>query len=170
MLNHDRTGAIHQLLGRLDGLDPVKQPFWSELNYDHLNQPIPRRNWTANLRALLTQVPVLLAGDGDDQSFQIIYPRLASPRLLLTPELTSDPGCRENTRTLCSSSPTTTRIAIVVDARQTRETRVAKEWPGARRRFRGEDPPRYDPPQVKAWGDWCDLQGRVSRIRLVQHE
>jgi len=88
MPNHDRTAAIHQLLRGLDGLDPLKRLFWTELNYERISQPIPRRQWTENQRALLAEDPVLFAGAGDDQGFQVIYSKLVSDRLLLTPERT----------------------------------------------------------------------------------
>ncbi len=88
MPSHDRTAGILGLLRGLNGLDPLKRLFWTELNYDRINQPIPRRQWTENQRALLAEDPILFAGAGDGHGFQIIYSKLDSDRLLLTPERT----------------------------------------------------------------------------------
>lgn len=88
MRTHDRTMAILGVLRGLRGLDPLKQLFWSELNYDRVNQPISRGDWTDKQRSALAEDPTLFAGAGDGCGFQVIYCRLASDRLLITPERT----------------------------------------------------------------------------------
>lgn len=88
MPNHDRTHAIHSLLKQFEGLEPLKQLFWTELNYPRINRPISRNQWTEAQRSLLAEDPILFAGAGDDQGFQIVYARLDSSRLLLTAERT----------------------------------------------------------------------------------
>ena len=80
----ERQQAVLDLLRRLDGLDPLKRLFWSELNYDQVNRPISRRDWPRAAREALTEDPILLAGRGD---FHVIHGRLhSSGRLHLTDE------------------------------------------------------------------------------------
>lgn len=88
MRNEVRSEAVLQLLKTLEGIEPLKQLFWTELNYERIYQPISRRQWTDSQQSLLAEDPVLFAGAGDEQGFQIIYSRLASDRLLLSPERT----------------------------------------------------------------------------------
>ena len=45
MTTPDRQNLL-DLLKRLRGIEPLKEVFWSELNYEHVNQPLPRRAWT----------------------------------------------------------------------------------------------------------------------------
>ena len=67
----------------LCGLDPLKQLFWTELNYQRVNQPLSRRGWTETAADALADDPLLFASGGEDNAFQIIYTRLKSERLLL---------------------------------------------------------------------------------------
>jgi len=81
-----RTGrqeAVLRLLKDLRGLDPLKQLFWSELNYERVNQPLSRRGRTDTASKALADDPVLFAADGQDEGFHIIYLRLSSDTLLL---------------------------------------------------------------------------------------
>lgn len=88
MANYDRTATVLDLLRGLRGLDPLKRLFWTELNYERIDRPISRQEWTDGQRALLAEDPVLFAGAGDGQGFQVIYSKLDSDRLLLTHERT----------------------------------------------------------------------------------
>jgi hypothetical protein len=83
VIPQERQQAILDLLKNLHGLDPLKQLIWSELNYERINQPLSRRDWSASAHSPLVDDPVLLAGHED---FHVIYARLASDRLLLGQE------------------------------------------------------------------------------------
>jgi len=72
---------VLDLLGNLRGLDPLKELFWSRLNYDRVNQPLSRRNWTETARMALADDPLLFASGGVDNDFHIIYARLNSDLL-----------------------------------------------------------------------------------------
>ena len=74
------------LLKGLRGLDPLKQLFWTELNYRRVDQPLSRRGWTETAAAALADDPLLLAAGGENNAFEIIYTRLKSDKLLLTLE------------------------------------------------------------------------------------
>ena len=62
--------SIFSLLTSLRGLDPLKRLFWSELNYDRVNQTLPNREWTDAERTSLADAPIIIAEHGD---FKIIY-------------------------------------------------------------------------------------------------
>jgi len=79
----DRQEAILDLLGDLRGPQPLKQLFWTELNYERVNQPLSRRGWPKGANEALAEDPILFA---EHAGFSIIYGRLASERLLLTRE------------------------------------------------------------------------------------
>jgi hypothetical protein len=79
----ERQQAVLNILNGLKGLDPLKQLFWSELNYHRVNQPLSRRGWTESANAALADDPVLFAGGGENNDFHVIYARLASEKLLL---------------------------------------------------------------------------------------
>ncbi|EDX75622.1 hypothetical protein MC7420_6277 [Coleofasciculus chthonoplastes PCC 7420] len=72
--------SILDILSSLQGLNPLKELFWSELNYDRENQPLSRRGWSDPVSHLLAEDPLLLASAGSE--FHIIYGRLQSERLL----------------------------------------------------------------------------------------
>ncbi|MFP5274489.1 Eco57I restriction-modification methylase domain-containing protein [Coleofasciculus sp.] len=72
--------SILDILASLQGLNPLKELFWSELNYDRENQPLSRRGWSDPVSQLLAEDPLLLASAGSE--FHIIYGRLQSERLL----------------------------------------------------------------------------------------
>ena len=74
------------LLKSLRGIEPLKQLFWSELNYERVSQPLSRRGWADTTAKPLADDPLLLAGGGEQNEFHVIYSRLASDRLLLSNE------------------------------------------------------------------------------------
>jgi len=82
----DVHSAVWDILKGLRGLDPLKELFWSVLNYERLNQPLSRRGWGKAATEALAEDPVLFAAGGADRAFHIIYARVASDKLLFTPE------------------------------------------------------------------------------------
>lgn len=86
MLQRERQQTILELLKNLRGLEPLKELFWSELNYERVNQPLPRREWTDTAAQALAEDPILFAGGGANDEFHVIYARLISDRLLLGQE------------------------------------------------------------------------------------
>jgi len=77
---------ILELLKKLSGLDPLKQLFWTELNYKRINKSLSRRNWGEKTTTALADDPLLLAAGGANDDFHVIYAKLASDKLLLTQE------------------------------------------------------------------------------------
>lgn len=75
--------SVFDLLKNLRGLEPLKRLFWSELNYERVNQPLSRHGWSETAASALTEDPVLFAGGGENNDFHVIYARLTSDRLLL---------------------------------------------------------------------------------------
>ena len=71
------------LLQNFRGTEPLKELFWSQLNYNRANKPITRRGWAEGTSALLHEDPLLLATGGGDNDFQVVYSRLAENRLAL---------------------------------------------------------------------------------------
>ena len=86
MTRPERQQSVLDILKGFRGLEPLKELFWSELNYQRVNQHIPRHGWTETASKALAEDPVLFAGGGQDNAFHVIYARLASDRLLLGPE------------------------------------------------------------------------------------
>ena len=83
-LNHQEN--ILNILQDFQGLDPLKELFWTELNYDRRNDGIPRGDWTDTAKNALAEDPILFATGGIDDAFHVIYARLNADRLLLTAE------------------------------------------------------------------------------------
>src|SRR5207245_11228453 len=83
MSRPERQQNVLELLKGLRGIEPLKQLFWSELNYQRVNQPLSRRGWTDSASKALAEEPALFAGGGENNDFHVIYARLASDRLLL---------------------------------------------------------------------------------------
>ena len=77
----ERQQSVLDLLKGLRGIEPLKQLFWSELNYQRVNQPLSRRGWPESAGKALADDPVLFAGGGEDNAFHVIYCRLASDAL-----------------------------------------------------------------------------------------
>lgn len=67
-------------------LDAMKQLFWSELNYDHANEPLSTRTWPDTARDAVIEPPTLFATAGENDGFHIIYNRLPTDRLLIGPQ------------------------------------------------------------------------------------
>ena len=68
----DRQAAVLNLLSDFKGLDPVKELFWNELNYERINEPISRRGWTEHAAKSLADDPLVFAGGGENKDFKII--------------------------------------------------------------------------------------------------
>ena len=83
-LNHQ--AKILNILQNLHGIEPLRELFWTELNYDRQNDGIPRGDWTDTAKNALAEDPVLFATGGTDDDFHVIYARLNADRLLLTAE------------------------------------------------------------------------------------
>ena len=83
-LNHQAN--IFNILQDFNGIEPLRELFWTELNYDHQSHGISRRDWTDTARNALAEDPVLFATGGIGEAFHVIYARLNSDRLLLTTE------------------------------------------------------------------------------------
>lgn len=83
MEQREREQAVLETLKDLRGLEPLKKLFWSELNYDHINQPLPRHGWNQAAAGALAEDAMLFAGGGQSNDFHVIYGRLAHDRLLL---------------------------------------------------------------------------------------
>ena len=66
MSRPERQQNVLDLLKGLRGIDPLKQLFWSELNYQRVNQPLSRRGWSESASKVLADDPVLFAGGGDE--------------------------------------------------------------------------------------------------------
>lgn len=86
MSRPERQQNVLDLLKQLRGIEPLKQLFWSELNYQRVNQPLSRRGWTESASNALADDPVLFAGGGENNDFHVIYSRLASDKLVLGSE------------------------------------------------------------------------------------
>ena len=82
----EREQSVLELLQDLRGLEPLKKLFWSELNYDRVNQPLSRRGWNQTAANALAEDPVLFAGGGQNNDFHVVYSRLPQERLLLGQE------------------------------------------------------------------------------------
>ncbi|MFC1968600.1 Eco57I restriction-modification methylase domain-containing protein [Chloroflexota bacterium] len=86
MVDLERQQSVDNLLQQFRGLEPLKQLFWSELNYQRVNQPLSRRDWTSATSTALVEDPILFASGGQDDAFHVIYTRLANAQLLLGQE------------------------------------------------------------------------------------
>ena len=68
----ERQQVILDLLKGLRGLDPLKQLFWRELNYQRVNQPLSRRGWSETAADALADDPLLFAAGGEDNEVTFI--------------------------------------------------------------------------------------------------
>jgi adenine-specific DNA-methyltransferase len=73
--------TVLEILKDFRGMEPLKELFWSELNYDRVNEPLSRSGWTGTAAQVLAEDPVLFASGGQDGAFHVIYTRLASNQL-----------------------------------------------------------------------------------------
>jgi len=83
MVNTERQQTVLDLLKNFQGIDPLKELFWAQLNYERVNQPLSRRDWTENFTRMLADDPLLFAGGGNEDAFHVIYSKLASDKLLI---------------------------------------------------------------------------------------
>lgn len=81
MAKPERQQQVQDLLQGLRGIEPLKKLFWSELNYQRVNQPLSRRGWPEPATKALADDPVLFASGGDGGAFHVIYCRLTSKNL-----------------------------------------------------------------------------------------
>ena len=83
MVNIECQQTVLDLLKNFQGIDPLKELFWAQLNYERVNQPLSRRDWTDNLTRMLADDPLLFAGGVNEDAFHVIYLRLVSDKLLI---------------------------------------------------------------------------------------
>jgi hypothetical protein len=84
MTRPERQQTVLDILKDFRGPEPLKQLFWSELNYSRVNTPLSRRGWNATAAESLGADPVLFATGGD--GFHIIHSRLSTDKLLMGQE------------------------------------------------------------------------------------
>jgi len=82
----EQSHRIYNVLRNLEGLEPLKKLFWSELSYERVKKNIPRKSFSKVASESLLEAPLLLASGGYENAFHIIYARFNSDKLLLTPE------------------------------------------------------------------------------------
>ena len=80
----ERQQTVLDILKDFRGLDPLKQLFWSELNYSRVSTPLSRRGWSSAAVDALAGDPILFATGGD--GFHIIHSRLSTDSLLMGQE------------------------------------------------------------------------------------
>lgn len=66
-------------------MEALKELFWTQLSYQHQDNPIPTRGWSDELLAVCETLPLLFASAGTVDDFSIIYTHL-SGELRLTDE------------------------------------------------------------------------------------
>jgi hypothetical protein len=81
MTRPERQQTVLDILKDFRGLEPLKQLLWAELSYQRVNQPLARLAWTETASSALAEDPVLFAGGGQGNAFQVIYARLVSDHL-----------------------------------------------------------------------------------------
>ena len=89
--------SVQDSLRNLNDEKTLKDLFWSQLNYDRINQELSRRNWRDRVADELIEDPLLLASGGKNNTdsffrgkprsrtvldFRVIYSRFKSDRLL----------------------------------------------------------------------------------------
>src|ERR1039457_7152432 len=77
---------VLSLLENFKGMEPMKELFWTKLNYDRVNKPTSRRGGPDSESSVLGDDPTLFAAGGQNGDFQVLYSRLAKDRLLLADE------------------------------------------------------------------------------------
>ncbi len=73
--------SVERSLLNLNREQSLKDLFWSQLNYDRVNQELSRRNWSDRIASELADNPLLLATGGKNNDFRVIYSRLKGDRL-----------------------------------------------------------------------------------------
>ena len=82
----DIRAEVLTLLQNFRGVEPMKELFWHQLNYERVNKPTTRRGWPGPASEALADDPTLLAAGGKDGDFKVLYSRLAKDRLSLADE------------------------------------------------------------------------------------
>ncbi|OUL23385.1 type I restriction endonuclease subunit M [Nostoc sp. T09] len=81
MLALELQESIKYSLQNLTNIDTLKKIFWSQLNYERVNQSLSRRQLTDAVANEVEGDPLLLASGGSSNAFHIIYTRLKSEEL-----------------------------------------------------------------------------------------
>jgi len=76
----DIRADVLTLLQNFRGVEPMKELFWSHLNYERVNKPTTRRGWPGSAAEVLADDPTLLAASGQGGDFRVLYSRLAKDR------------------------------------------------------------------------------------------
>jgi hypothetical protein len=74
--------SVKKSLLNLNREKSLKDLFWSQLNYNRVNQELSLRNWSDRLASELAENPLVLASGGNNNDFRVIYSRFKSDRLL----------------------------------------------------------------------------------------
>jgi len=68
--------SVQDLLQRLGrgrhNLKPLQDLFWTELNYDRVNDALPHDSWPEYTRYALADDPILFPSGGADDEFHVI--------------------------------------------------------------------------------------------------
>jgi hypothetical protein len=133
------------LLQNFSGMEPLKELFWSRLNYNRANKPITRRGWPESAAGILADDPTLLAAGGPQDDFSVLYSRLAKNRLSLADErIITSRLLRDNPYALFVFSDCTQtnwhflNVRYGVDANRRREFRRLTVGPTERMRTAAE--------------------------------
>lgn len=81
-----RQQEVFDILRHFDGMEPLKELFYSKLSYERVAESLSRRGWTDTTSKALAEDPLLLAAGGAGKDFHVIYSRLDSEKLLLGSE------------------------------------------------------------------------------------
>ncbi|TAF05625.1 MAG: class I SAM-dependent DNA methyltransferase [Nostocales cyanobacterium] len=73
--------SVANSLENLRNIDTLKKLFWSQLNYERVNQTLSSRQLNETVINELAEEPLLLASAGNNNDFHIIYSRLKSENL-----------------------------------------------------------------------------------------
>ena len=74
-MNNSLQHSVYQILYSWKGSESLKELFWRELNYDRVNQPLPRHDFPKAADNALAEAPLLFA---ESNEFRILYCRLVS--------------------------------------------------------------------------------------------
>ncbi len=84
MQSPENAQTIHSLLKDFRGIEPLRQLFWIELNYERDNTPI--LNLPEGAANLVAEVPICFATAGKNKDFSIIHVKLETEKLRKTDE------------------------------------------------------------------------------------
>jgi hypothetical protein len=74
--------SVEKSLLNLNHEKSLKDLFWSQLNYNRVNQELSLRNWSDRVVSELAENPLVLAYGGKNNGFRVIYSRFKTDRLL----------------------------------------------------------------------------------------